>query len=247
MQARLQRSLRHFAKRAKKYNHSSNWVNDPVLIKKIFRLARLDAQSYVLDIAIGTGMIAAEFAKKAKRVTGVDISLDMARQARQYADMVFLANAEKMPFKDNSFDVCVCRQGLQFMDLNKVIPETYRLLKPGGRVVFCHLTAYNEKDKNTAFAIQRLRNPARKNFFLPQDFSDILARNNFMGIELFEYISRESVNQWINNGAISRQAQEAIRNIYRKAPEDFIKMHKITYVGKDILDSMKLVIVRAKK
>lgn len=243
----MKRSLRHFARRAKKYNHSSNWVRDPVLIKKIFRLASPGAQSYVLDIAIGTGRIAAQFRKKAKRVAGVDISLDMAKQARRYADMVFLANAEKAPFKDNSFDICVCRQGLQFMDLNKVIPETYRLLRPGGRVVFCHLTAYNDKDRPTAFAIQRLRNPARKNFFLPGDFPDILARNNFRNIELFEYISRESVNQWINNGAISGQAQEAIRNIYRRAPEYFRKIHKIEYVNGDILDSMKLVIVRARK
>lgn len=241
------RVARHFAKRAKKYNHSSNWVRDPVLIKRIFRLARPDAQSYVLDIAIGTGRIAAEFTKKARRVAGIDISLDMARQARRYADMVFLADAQRMPFKDNSFDICVCRQGLQFMDINKVIPQVYRLLKPQGRVVLCHLTAYNKKDKNTAFAIQRLRNPARKNFFLPQDIPDVLKRNNFMDIELFEYISRESINQWINNGAISRQEQEAIRHIYQKAPEDFRRIHKVAYIGTDILDSMKLVIVRAKK
>jgi len=103
-------------------------------------------------------------------VVGIDICRQMAQQARNYADGIVLSAAEKLPFKDNYFDICLCRQGLQFMEVNKVLFEIRRVLKPHGRIVLCHLTAYGKQDRQTTFLIQGLRNPARKNFFLPEDF-----------------------------------------------------------------------------
>ena len=49
----------HFKNRADKYNHSSNWVEDQALIRRIFELSGAGKDSQVLDIATGTGLIAA--------------------------------------------------------------------------------------------------------------------------------------------------------------------------------------------
>lgn len=238
---------RHFAKRARKYNYSSNWVNDRLLIRKMRDLAKTGGEAKVLDIAIGTGKISQAFRGFAKYVVGIDISSEMARQAKTRADRVILARAERLPFKNNVFDACVCRQGMQFMQLNAVLSEIRRVLKPGGRVVLCHLSAYGRRDKPEAFLIQRLRNPARKNFFLPQDFPQLLKERSFKGVRSFTYITRESVNRWINNGALDKERMRRIKQVYAGSSGAFKKIHNIEFKGGDIFDSMKMVIVKAKK
>jgi ubiquinone/menaquinone biosynthesis C-methylase UbiE len=237
----------HFTKRAKKYNHSSNWVEDRRLITRIFELSRANEDSQVLDIATGTGLIAKEFYGRVKRVIGLDISREMAKHAGGCMDEIVFSPVETKPFPDNTFDACVCRQGLQFADLGKAIPEIHRVLKPGGTVVLCHLTAYNEKDRDLAFRIQELRNPARKNYLMPRDISDRLRKQGFRQVEDLEYITDESVNKWIDNGAISRERMDAIRDLYRSADPEFRRIHNIRFTENDILDAMLLVIARAVK
>jgi DNA gyrase subunit B len=133
------------------------------------------------------------------------------------------------------------------MEIGAALSEIRRVLKPGGRLVLCHLTAYDEMDKDKTFLIQKLRNPARKNFFLPQDFRQMLTRWSFVGIELFEYITRESVNRWINNAAIGKREKEEIKKVYQRAPQSFKELHNIDFKDGDIIDSMKMVIVRGNK
>ena len=237
----------HFKNRAEKYNHSSNWVEDKELISRIFKLSGAGADSLVLDIATGTGLIAREFYKKVKKVTGLDISPEMAEHSEGCMDEIVFAPVEELPFPDNSFDSVVCRQGLQFARLELAIPEIHRVLKPGGIVVLCHLTAFDESDKDLTFAIQKLRNPARRNYLMPADISDRLKQQGFKDVEDIKYLTDESINKWINNGAIPQENMEAIRNLYGSSPEDFRKTHNIRFTADDIMDEMLLVIARGKK
>ncbi len=237
----------HFKNRAQKYNHSSNWVEDQALIRRIFELSGAGAGSEVLDIATGTGLIAKEFFGKVKKVTGMDISPDMAKHAEGCMDEIIFAPVEQMPFSDNSFDAIVCRQGLQFTELDQAIPEIHRVLKPGGTVVLCHLTAYNETDRELAFAIQKLRNPARRNYLMPNDISDYLRRQGFREVTDIEYVSDESINKWIDNGAIPQENMDVIRSLYRTADAEFKKTHNVRFTVNDIFDAMLLVIATAKK
>jgi len=235
---------KHFTKRARKYNHSSNWVDDTVLIGKMRDLAGAGPKAHVLDIAIGTGKVAEVFHGQVKYVVGLDICKEMVIQAKACADRIVLASAENLPFKNNIFDVCVCRQGLQFMDLDDVFSQIRRVLKPGGRVVLCHLTAHSTSDKDEAFFIQKLRNPARKNFFLPDDFLRLLQNKGFTDLESLEYFTEESVNQWIDNSAINESRRAKIREMYKNSSDDFKKIHSIKFENKDILDTMKMFIVK---
>jgi ubiquinone/menaquinone biosynthesis C-methylase UbiE len=237
----------HFKNRADKYNHSSNWVEDQALIRRIFELSGAGKDSLVLDIATGTGLIAKEFYGRVKKVTGLDISPEMAKHAEGCMDEIVFAPVEELPFPDNSFDAVVCRQGLQFAELDRAIPEIYRVLKPGGTVVLCHLTAYNETDRELTFAIQKLRNPARRNYLMPADISTALEAAGFRDVENIEYLTDESVNKWIDNGAIPQANMDAIRELYRNADEGFREIHDIRYTADDIMDEMLLVIAVGQK
>ena len=239
--------LAHFRERSARYNKSSNWVVDPGLLGKIYDLAGIRGGETVLDLATGTGLVAKQFRGKVAEVVGLDISPDMTRQASAHVDRLLISPVESIPLAAESVDVCVCRQGLQFADLPKAIAEVARVLRPGGRAVFCHLYAYGDADQADAFKIQALRNPARVNFFKPGSLEAVLEARGLAVTETVRYLSRESVNQWIDHGAATEKERKAIKDAYLAASDEFKRIHKIEAAGDDLLDTMLFLILRAEK
>jgi demethylmenaquinone methyltransferase/2-methoxy-6-polyprenyl-1,4-benzoquinol methylase len=97
----------------------------------------------IIDIASGTGDFSIETRKfKPSLVLGVDVSLNMLRIFRQKALRkkvknlnLLCAEAENLPFKDETFDVCLVAFGVRnFSDLGMGLSEIYRILKPGGKL-----------------------------------------------------------------------------------------------------------------
>lgn len=106
--------------------------------------AQLAAGERVLDVACGTGVVtrlAAERVGPAGSVTGLDINPAMLAVARTTTppDRPIAwqeANAEALPYADDSFDVALCQMGLQFVAGKlAALREMRRVLAPGGRAV----------------------------------------------------------------------------------------------------------------
>jgi demethylmenaquinone methyltransferase/2-methoxy-6-polyprenyl-1,4-benzoquinol methylase len=93
----------------------------------------------VLDVATGTGMVAAALHEKyACRVIGLDQSADMLAAARDrnglFAGLV-RARAERLPFPDASFDHVTFTYLLRYVDdPAATLHELARVLRPGGRL-----------------------------------------------------------------------------------------------------------------
>ncbi len=100
---------------------------------------------HVLDVACGTGIgarIAAEAVAPNGKVVGLDIDQGMVEIARRSAVQSGAAtewhcgSAIEMPFADETFDLCLCLQGLQFFpDRAQGFSELRRVLRPTGRLV----------------------------------------------------------------------------------------------------------------
>jgi len=93
----------------------------------------------VLDVACGTGVVAAAAAEQvgpSGAVTGVDINPGMiAVAARTQGVRWAQADAARLPFPDGGFDRVLCQAGLQFVpDRLGALREMRRVLRPGGRV-----------------------------------------------------------------------------------------------------------------
>lgn len=96
----------------------------------------------ILDIATGTGDLAINLTKtKASKIIGLDISEGMLEVGRKKIEKLqlnniiemVLADSEKMPFEDNSFDAITVAFGVRnFENLEKGLAEIYRVLKTGG-------------------------------------------------------------------------------------------------------------------
>ena len=99
----------------------------------------------VLDVAGGTGDIAFRIVEASGRhahATVLDINSSMLEVGRErakkngllpYLDFVE-ANAEKLPFEDNTFDAYTIAFGIRNVPhIAKALSEAFRVLKPGGR------------------------------------------------------------------------------------------------------------------
>jgi demethylmenaquinone methyltransferase/2-methoxy-6-polyprenyl-1,4-benzoquinol methylase len=106
----------------------------------------------ILDLASGTGHVALVLAKgctRIKSVLGIDLSQEMLAVGRHKILDCKLngtidlrtGDAQKLKFPDGTFDAVTVGCGLRNMpNLMAALAESYRVLKPGGRLIILELT-----------------------------------------------------------------------------------------------------------
>tara|TARA_B100001750_G_scaffold75569_1_gene60104 strand:- start:915 stop:1772 length:858 start_codon:yes stop_codon:yes gene_type:complete len=100
----------------------------------------------ILDIGTGTGLIARNLSKRGCNVSGIDISANQIAIANNLSltdelDIDFrVAEAEHLPFEDNSFDCVTSSNSWQYFHPGKTVLETKRVLKPDGLLVISHFS-----------------------------------------------------------------------------------------------------------
>lgn len=152
-----------------------------------------------LDIGCGGGILAEEFARLGCRVTGIDPSEPSLATARAHARQSGLeieyrqGVGEQLPFEAASFDLVYCCDVLEHVsDLEQVIAETARVLKPGGvycfdtinRTLFSKVAAIKllQEWKTTAFLPPNLH--AWEQFIKPAELKAALTRHGLKPQEM---------------------------------------------------------------
>ncbi len=96
----------------------------------------------LLDIACGTGVLTEQFVRMGADVTAIDLTPKAVELTKKRLDLykitanVMEADAQKLPFADNTFDF-VCAWGclMHMPQTETAISEIYRVLKPGGKMI----------------------------------------------------------------------------------------------------------------
>lgn len=118
-------------------------IFEPYAIDLAQRLAGLTTGS-VLEIAAGTGMVTRALARSLPETVSIvatDLNqpmVDFAAAQEGSARVTWRqADAQSLPFEDQSFDAVVCQFGVMFFpDKRAAYREALRVLKPGGRYLF---------------------------------------------------------------------------------------------------------------
>jgi SAM-dependent methyltransferase len=102
----------------------------------------------LLDIACGTGALAAEAARRGAEVIGIDFAPNMIAEAtRRHPGVEFrVGAAEVIPLADASMDAVTCSFGMLHMERpERVLVEVMRVLRPGtGRFAMTAWTSDGE-------------------------------------------------------------------------------------------------------
>lgn len=119
---------------------SSDYHRELIIPRAMEMLAPVRDEK-ILDVGCGQGVFAAELAAKGARVVGVDASkklIDFAKKRSSRLNVqYFVMNASRLEgLQDGTFDAACWILALQNMEqLDKVISEASRVLKPGGRLL----------------------------------------------------------------------------------------------------------------
>jgi demethylmenaquinone methyltransferase/2-methoxy-6-polyprenyl-1,4-benzoquinol methylase len=115
---------------------------------QFIRTIQLHPGDKVLDLCAGTNFVGIKLLKKEPRisVTALDRSREMQEKGRQDAeklgfhiDSIIHDTRDPFPFADNTFDVITLQAASRHLQMDRVLPEIYRVLKPGGRFYHCDM------------------------------------------------------------------------------------------------------------
>jgi SAM-dependent methyltransferase len=118
----------------------------------------------VLELGCGAAQWSAALHALGARTVGLDVSVRQLAHAPAEVPRV-CASAEAVPLRAGAFDVVFGDHGaLSFCDPRAVVPEVSRLLRPGGRLVFCitgFLKWLTDGDTGSTRALRRRWFPER--------------------------------------------------------------------------------------
>jgi demethylmenaquinone methyltransferase/2-methoxy-6-polyprenyl-1,4-benzoquinol methylase len=99
------------------------------------------SRSSVLELACGTGVLSSMLAAAGKNVVGIDLSFEYLRASRRKPrPLVAQGTAEILPYRDESFDAVASSYLAKYVEVQSVVDECWRVLRPGGVAVFHDFT-----------------------------------------------------------------------------------------------------------
>jgi ubiquinone/menaquinone biosynthesis C-methylase UbiE len=153
----------------------------------LIELSKVCIGDTVLDVACGPGMVACEFAKHAKHVTGIDITPAMIQQAEKRQKDLRLKNltwaigdAVPLPYDDNSFLLVLTRYSFHHLqEPNKALAEMIRVCRPGGRIMVADVSI--DSDKSESYdRLEIMRDPSHTHALTHEEFAALFKNSGLL-------------------------------------------------------------------
>lgn len=181
------------------YDFITCWFLGPLIARShttLLRALGAPEQSRLLDVGCGTGTLLRMAGEgHPELAVGLDLSIGMLTRAKRKLDRAslevvsgfVLGDAEAMPFRDSSFEVCTCTGTLRFLpDPALALHETCRVLEAGGLLGLREMAGGDEPRR-----IRHIPLPFKRSFvvwrLLPDRWVEILLRAaGFEGVRSYQ-------------------------------------------------------------
>lgn len=217
-----------YNKRAKSYDSDMVWLNNPTLFIPIS--VPVFGNGKALDACSGTGCVASCLKNIGWDVTAVDICKEMLQQVDKNITRV-VADVANLPFDDGEFDISVCRQGLQYTDMESAISSLFRVTK--SKVVLGHITIEDRTDRSFWKKYFSIASPGRRNVFLPGEIKK--TANSFNWLLEEEKIFYDSASLLSPIKYLKQDEQEQLYLIIKNTNQAFKSRNGITITNDDII------------
>ncbi len=197
-----------------------------------------DKESNVLDVGCGTGFVTNHLAGYYKHVTGTDKAHEMLKVAQDSAlenTSFVLASAEKLPYKDGSFDLVTAGAAYHWFDYEKAGKEIFRVLKPKGKLcVFWKYAPGEFSGYLPRFAIENLKRivsdipntnkePISKKIFIKAGFSKVYDEE----FDFDDIYTSEEILGYIQSHSTFNLLDDQQKEEYKKLNEERVGQHLI--------------------
>lgn len=180
-----------------------------------------------LDIATGAGHTALTFAPRVRQVIATDITPAMLAKTAELAAQQQASNlkthpadAESLPFPDETFDLLTCRLALHhFPHAENAIREFARVLKPGGTLGFTDNITVPEKAAAEFYnAYEKLRDPSHHWVYPLARLTAMFERAGFSIVETRHLQKELEFHTWADRQNVSAENKVTLQTMMRKIP-----------------------------
>lgn len=217
--------LDQFTRQAVPFSQSPSVSNQKAL-ETIVNAAGTGPQDTVLEIGCGPGLLASAFARRARHVTGIDMTPAMLEQARKMQAAEGLTNMSwqqgdvtQLPYPDAHFSIVSCRFVFHHLeDPLTVLRQMKRVCKPGGRVVVADMAPAPDK-VDALNAEERLRDPSHVRAMTEDELRGLFAQAGLPEPAVTHYRVECELEDLLSRSFPNPGDDDRIRDIFRKSIE----------------------------
>ncbi|QHS22372.1 class I SAM-dependent methyltransferase [Virgibacillus sp. MSP4-1] len=210
--------IKQFSKNADSYvtSHSHARGND---LQHIEKWLHPDPDWKVLDIATGGGHTAKTLAPLVNQVFASDLTKTMlqntASHLRNYENIFFiLADAENLPFLDETFDAVTCRIAAHhFPNPEVFLKETSRVLKPEGKFLLID-NVVPEEDTLADFMnrFEKMRDESHVSCLSPSEWNRLTSKYHFEELKRDVHKKTYPFQTWVQRTTDSKNDWKRVEN-----------------------------------
>ncbi len=229
------------------------WAKNKGYLGFFIRKGKFKRTEHVLDVGTGTGIIAHAVAPHVKKVTAIDISKPMLKQARANAhpnESFEPGDVRGLHFKDARFDKITARMVFHHVthQNHKAMRECRRVLKDGGTMVLSEGVPPSRRVKDFYVKIFKLKE--KRITFYKEDLVALMKAGSFRDIRVHTFISRRmSIMNWLRASGLPEKVQQKIfrmhLDLFPAGKRDY-KM-KINKTRTDCFIDMKFLVLTGRK
>ena len=158
-------------------------------VDEILKRLGLDNKLKILEIGCGTGFFSSKFKKRGIEPICLDISMDLLNHAKNKgSNLNFIqADAENLPFKDNTFDAIIVISVLHHLDIKVALTAFKNALKKDGLIIFSEPNMLNPQiflQKNIPFLKKMAGDTPTETAFFRWSLKKPLKKLGFSRIEI---------------------------------------------------------------
>ncbi len=229
--------------RAENYNKTS-WVKDDHLLNAYLSLIPKNyTYKNILEVGIGTGIVANQVVDMIGPMIGLDKSKEMMSKIDHDGITKVVGDAHNLPFDDNHFDLIYMRNVIHYLENpTKVFDEILRCLKNESIYLFSQVIPFSDGIS------QEYDNLIGRDIHYPTHREITKLFSDYDILNEVEYVlEAQSIMNWLRNTCQDKQKQQKIMEQHRNTSDSYKKMVNYKEENDDIFVDIKHLFVLAEK